>query len=261
MNSLAGRNVLVTGSTQGVGQAIVIAMAQAGANVVIHGLKDDASAQHTLQSCLATGVQAELIIGDLANDSDDPTLDVFQLALDANPAIDTLVNNAGTYIDLPYLEMDVERFQTTMKLNVFSYYFLTQHFAKHWVAKEVAGRVVMIGSINGRLAEDVHTAYDTSKGAVEMMVKSVAVSLAPHGIRVNGLAPGLFYTPLTAPALDDPKFMQWMELHTPNGEVPGPDVCGDSAVFLVSDAAKHLCGHMLMVDGGMSIWQQPDPQN
>ncbi len=261
MNSLAGRNVLVTGSTQGVGQAIVIAMAQAGANVVIHGLQDNASAQDTLQACLATGVQAELITGDLASDSDDPTLDVFQRALAANPAIDTLVNNAGTYIDLPYLEMDVERFQKTMKLNVFSYYFLTQHFAKHWVAEEVAGRVVMIGSINGRLAEDVHTAYDTSKGAVEMMVKSVAVSLAPHGIRVNGLAPGLFYTPLTAPALDDPKFMQWMELHTPNGEVPNPDVCGDSAVFLVSDAARHLCGHMLMVDGGMSIWQQPDPQD
>ena len=117
----------------------------------------------------------------------------------------------------------------------------------------------MIGSINGRLAEDIHTAYDISEGAVEMMVKSVAVSLAKHNIRVNGLAPGLFYTPLTAKALDDPRFMHWMQQHTPNGDVPGPEVCGEFAVYLLSDAAKHVCGHMLMVDGGMSVWQQPDP--
>jgi NAD(P)-dependent dehydrogenase (short-subunit alcohol dehydrogenase family) len=259
MSNLTGRSVLVTGSTQGVGQAIVIAMAQAGANVVIHGLQDDASAQQTLRTCLETGVQAHLITGDLASDAPDPTAEVYQQALHANPEIDTLVNNAGTYIDVPFLEMDMARFEKTMRLNVYSYFFLTQHFAKHWVANDIAGRVLMIGSINGRLAEDVHTAYDTSKGAIEMMVKSVAVSLAPHQIRVNGLAPGLFYTPLTAPALDDPEFMQWMQKHTPNGQVPGAEVCGESAVYLVSDAAKHVCGHMLMVDGGMSVWQQPDP--
>ncbi len=258
MTSLAGRNVLVTGSTQGVGQAIVIAAARAGANVVIHGLQHDDSAQATLATCLEAGVDARLITGDLTA-GDDPAQVIFQSALEANSAIDTLVNNAGTFIDIPFLDMDYQLFDKTMKLNVYSYYFLTQYFAKHWVASQTAGRILMIGSINGRLAEDVHTAYDTSKGAIEMMVKSVAVSLAPHKIRVNGLAPGLFYTPLTAPALDDPEFMQWMQQHTPNGQVPTADVCGESAVFLLSDAAKHICGHMLMVDGGMSIWQQPDP--
>ena len=257
MSSLKGRNVFVTGSTQGVGQAIVLAASNAGANVVIHGLHDDQSARETLDRCKQSGVDAQLITGDLAAGTE-AALRTFESALQANPNLDTLVNNAGTYIDIPFLEMDFERFDKTMQLNVYAYFFLTQHFARHWIARKTDGRVLMIGSINGRLAEDVHTAYDTSKGAIEMMVKSVAVSLAKHNIRVNGLAPGLFYTPLTAPALDNPAFLQWMQQHTPNGQVPGPEVCGESAVFLLSDAAKHLCGHMLMVDGGMSIWQQPD---
>ena len=116
----------------------------------------------------------------------------------------------------------------------------------------------MIGSINGRSAEPIHSGYDTSKGAVEMMVKTLCVELAPQGIRVNGLAPGLVRTPLTAIIDEDPRFERWMCLHTPNGEVPHSDVCGESAVFLVSDAAQHVHGQMLLVDGGMSVWQQPD---
>ena len=105
MSSLPGRNILVTGSTQGVGRAIVIAAARAGAHVVIHGLHDDDSAKTTLQTCLDAGVDAQLITGDLTV-NDQATLTVFDAALQANPNIDTLVNNAGTYIDVPFLEMD-----------------------------------------------------------------------------------------------------------------------------------------------------------
>jgi len=117
---------------------------------------------------------------------------------------------------------------------------------------------LMIGSINGRLAEPTHTCYDASKGAVEMMVKSLCVTLAPLGIRVNGLAPGLVRTPLTSIIDRDPRFERWMCLHTPNGQVPQADVCGSGAVYLCSDDARHVHGQMLLVDGGMSAWQQPD---
>ena len=258
MITLAGHNALITGSTKGVGQAIACAMAAAGANVVIHGRQMSDAAQQTLDQCRQSGVAAEFITGDLSAETGSSVEDVFSQAMAANPNIDILVNNAGTYIDQPFLEMDFETFDKTMKLNVYSCFFLTQQFARHWVAEKIAGRVLFIGSINGRLAEEVHAAYDSSKGAVEAMVKSLCVSLAPHNIRVNGLAPGLVYTPLTAPALDQPEFMKWMQLHTPNGQVPGPEVCGDGAVYLCSDSAVHVHGQMLLVDGGMSIWQQPD---
>ena len=137
-------------------------------------------------------------------------------------------------------------------------YFLTQAISRRWVEKEVAGRVLFTGSINGVLAEPDHTAYDTSKGAVAAMVRSLCVTLAPHNIRVNAMAPGLVRTPLTDVLNQDEQLDQWMKLHTPNRQVPGPEVCAGAAVFLLSDAAEHIHGQTLLVDGGMSVWQQPD---
>jgi NAD(P)-dependent dehydrogenase (short-subunit alcohol dehydrogenase family) len=127
----------------------------------------------------------------------DGPLAVARAALDQNPAIDTLVCNAGTYIDQPFIDMDFATFDKTMKLNVYSQYVLVQFFARRWISQGVAGRVLLIGSINGRLSEPTHVAYDTSKGAVEAMVRSLCVSLAPFRIRVNGLAPGLLLALVT----------------------------------------------------------------
>ena len=259
MLSLAGHHALVTGSTKGVGLAIARSLARAGANLVLNCRTEGPESEQAVEACRAEGVEVSLVTADLSGETEACVGDLFEQAMAANGEIDLLVNNAGTYMDKPFLEMDLETFDYTMRLNVYSYYFLTQRFARHWVENQVAGRVLLIGSINGRMAEQVHSAYDTSKGAVEMMVKTLCVSLAPENIRVNGLAPGLVYTPLTAPALDDPDFLKWMQLHTPNQQVPGPEVCGDGAVYLLSDEATHVHGQMLTVDGGMSAWQQPDP--
>jgi len=258
MIHLQGHAALVTGSTRGVGQAIALAIAEAGADVIIHGRRADDETRRMLEHCRQCGVQATMIEGDLGGPTEACVDHVFRQAIAANPRIDILISNAGTYAEPPFLEIDYATFERTMRLNVFSHFFLVQRFARHWIAEGIGGRVLLIGSINGRLAEPTHAVYDTSKGAIEMMVKTLCVALAPHGIRVNGMAPGLFHTPLTAPALADPEFERWMELHTPNGQVPGAEVCGDGAVYLVSDAARHVHGHMLMIDGGMSIWQQPD---
>ena len=128
-----------------------------------------------------------------------------------------------------------------------------------WVEEGTRGRILFTGSINGILSEPDHTAYDTSKGAVAAMVRSLCVTLAPLGIRVNALAPGLVRTPLTKILDENEQLHSWMKFHTPNGQVPNADVCGGAAVFLLSDAAEHVQGQTLLVDGGMSVWQQPDP--
>jgi NAD(P)-dependent dehydrogenase (short-subunit alcohol dehydrogenase family) len=255
---LPGRRALITGGTQGVGAAIAVAVARAGADVLLSGLRDDDAAQATLESCRSLGASAELITVDLAQP---PSHYIEQFIGDAQrllPGIDLLVNNAGTYIDAPFFEMDFDCYQKTMHLNVTAAYFVTQAFARRWVQDNVAGRVLFTGSINGLLSEPDHTAYDTSKGALAAMVRSLCVTLAPLNIRVNSMAPGLVRTPLTNVLNEDARLDSWMKLHTPNGQVPGPEVCGGAAVFLLSDAAAHVHGQTLMVDGGMSAWQQPD---
>jgi NAD(P)-dependent dehydrogenase (short-subunit alcohol dehydrogenase family) len=256
---LNGHRAMITGGTQGVGAEIAKAIAAAGADVLLVGLRADELAWQTLQQCRASGVQAELITADLAQPPQQYLDELMNDVQRVMPGIDLLVNNAGTYIDTPFLEMDFDRYLTTIHLNVTAGYFLTQALARKWTAGKIAGRVLFTGSINGFLAEPDHTAYDTSKGAVAAMVKSLCVALAPHDIRVNAMAPGLVRTPLTDVLNQDQRLDQWMKLHTPNGQVPGAEVCAGAALFLLSDAAAHIHGQTILVDGGMSAWQQPDP--
>lgn len=260
MSSLKGHRALVTGATQGVGRAIAVAIARAGADVALHGLRHDTHAEQARAECAAHDVQAALVVGDLSTQPFEAATRLFREASAALPDIDLLVNNAGAYLESGhFLDVTADDFERTMRLNVQAPFFLTQQFAREWVRHGTRGRVLFTGSINGRLAEQNHAVYDTSKGAVEMMVKTLCVALAPRGIRVNGMAPGLVRTPLTDAFLSDPKAMAWMQMHTPNGAVPGPDVCADAAVFLLGDGAWHIHGQMLLVDGGMSAWQQPEP--
>ncbi len=256
---LHGHAALITGGTRGVGAAIARSLAKSGANLIIHGLIDDQDAQETLSDCRDFGVQAELVCCNLANEPQKTSKELAFKARSILPSIDMLVNNAGTYMDLPFLEMTWEVFEKTFHLNVASGYFLAQAFAKNWIAEGIRGRILFTGSINGLLAEEQHTAYDASKGAVAALVRSLCVTLAPHGIRVNAIAPGLVRTPLTNQVLSrDTAALAWMKLHTPNQSVPGPEVCGGAAVFLLSDVAEHIQGQTLYIDGGMSAWQQPD---
>lgn len=256
---LNGRTALVTGGTQGVGAAIALAIARAGGNVVLHGLRQDARCEETVDACRSAGAKVHTVFVDLMSPTQQAVESLFAQTLSVAPDVTLLVNNAGSFIDKPFLEMDHDTYERTFRLNVAAGYFLTQAFARHWIARGESGRVLFTGSINGTLAEMDHSAYDSSKGAVWMMVRSLCVALAPHKIRVNSMAPGLVVTPLTAPVLErDSQAMEWMKYHTPNGQVPSADVCGPVAVFLLSDEAEHVHGQTLLVDGGMSVWQQPD---
>jgi NAD(P)-dependent dehydrogenase (short-subunit alcohol dehydrogenase family) len=260
MMNLKGHAALVTGGTQGVGAAIACQLAKCGADLVVHGLCTDDSARKTQEMCRAFGVQCELLEFDLGRPVDEILEGLGHEAcrLLAQP-IDLLVSNAGIYIDKPFLEMDEATFAKTFHINVTSGYFLTQFFARRWVHQGVRGRVLFTGSINGLLAESDHSSYDASKGAVAAMVRSLCVALAPMGIRVNSMAPGLVRSPLTNQVLSrDPEALRWMQWHTPNGQVPEAEVCGPMAAFLLSDEAEHVHGQTIYVDGGMSSWQQPD---
>lgn len=243
--SLAGNTALVTGSSQGIGLAIANALHAAGAGVVFHGKNEPAPA-------MPPG--SVYLLGDLLElDGPDRLLEA---AVRARPDLDLLVCNAGSFFDVPFLEMSPAAWERTMNLNVRSVYFSAQAFARGLVARGRPGAIVIVSSTNGFQSEEDSTAYDTSKGALVMMTRSLAHSLAPHRIRVNALAPGLIRTPLSIPWM---AAQEGKEAHYCRkillGRIGEPEDCAGAAVFLLSSAAAYITGQIITVDGGLTVGQ------
>lgn len=244
--SLEGRAALVTGSSQGIGRAVAEGLHEAGARVVCHGLQDrpaDLPGWAGYVSC------------DLLEPSAPASLVERALALE--PSIDILVCNAGSFFDLPPLEMTRERWDKTLQLNLTATFFIVQAFAKRLVAEKRGGSIVITSSTNGLQGEADSCAYDASKGALVMLTRSLAVSLADLGIRVNGIAPGLIRTPLTSTWLEPRAhdLLKHYEKKILLGKVGAPEDCAGAVVFLCSHAASYITGEIIVIDGGLTVAQ------
>lgn len=244
--SLASNAALVTGSSQGIGFAAASALLEAGAKVVFHGLQP--RPDNIPADC--PYVQADLT-------RDEGPAQLVKDAFAAQPGLDTLMCNAGSFFDTPFLEMTRDRWDKTLQLNLSATYFIVQEFARRLVAAKRGGSIVITTSTNGLQAEGDSTAYDTSKGALVMLIRSLAVSLATHGIRVNGIAPGLIKTPLTS---------VWIETRADDllahyrkkillGRIGAPEDCAGAVVFLSSPAASYITGEIIVIDGGLTVQQ------
>lgn len=241
--SLDGHAALVTGSSQGIGLAIGKALREAGARVVFHGLQDSIEG-------LSSYVQADLM-------QNDGPQRLVEAAFEIEPDLDTLICNAGSFFDLPFLEMTRERWDKTMQLNLASAFFTAQVFAKRLVTEKRGGSVVITSSTNGFQGEMDSCAYDASKGALVMLTKSLAVSLANYGIRVNGIAPGLIKTPLTAQWMEskDRSLLDHYEKKILLHRVGSPEDVAGAVAFLCSPAASYITGEIIVIDGGLTSCQ------
>jgi NAD(P)-dependent dehydrogenase (short-subunit alcohol dehydrogenase family) len=244
--SLDQHSALVTGSSQGIGLAMARALHEAGARVVCHGLEEKPEALLEWASYVSC---------DLCESSSPASLVEKAFALE--PALNALICNAGSFFDLPLLEMTRERWDKTMQLNLASTFFTAQAFAKRLVAEKRPGSIVITSSTNGFQAEADSCAYDASKGALVMLTKSLAVSLADHGIRVNGIAPGLIKTPLTSVWMEGKNrdLVEHYEKKILLRRVGLPEDVAGAAVFLCSDAARYITGEILVIDGGLTVGQ------
>ncbi len=237
--------VCISGSTQGIGYGIAEAFAKKGARIVINSHLDDNGALDKLNKI----TECYFVKSDLSTVEGAEYFVNKSYELLGN--LDTLVNNAGTFLDSSFENISKENFEKTINLNVRGYMFASKTFAKKYINNDKNKSILCVGSSNSKAAEQNSVIYDTSKGAVLMMIRSLAVSLAKKNIRVNGIGPGILETPLTKKGLEKGNNKKVLESQIPLGRIGLPKDIGGAAVFLSSKEAEYITGQMLYVDGGI----------
>lgn len=250
---LSGRRALVTGGGRGIGRHIALGLAEAGADVALASRKLD-NCRAAADEIEALGRRAWALPVDLADpESIDRLADT---ALEELGRLDILVNNAGVIWGAPTLDYPMEGWDRTFAVNVRALWQLSQRAARH-MAERDGGVILHISSISGFRgsleSKEPAIAYSAAKGAVNTLTKDMAVKLAPHGIRVNSIAPGAFDTDMMGYVKgDDAKLRAFLD-QIPLARAGGEDDVKGAAVFLASDAAAYVTGHNLVVDGGWLV--------
>jgi glucose 1-dehydrogenase len=243
---MKGKAVCITGSTQGIGLAIATSFARAGARIVINSHEDD---DRGALGLLGDLTECHFVQADLSTVAG--TRHLISTAHDRLGPLHTLVCNAGTHRDPAFADLTEEQVDQTLNLNIKGYLFCAQAFAAQVADGHDGASIICTGSTNSVAAELNSVAYDASKGAVLMMVRSLAVSLGGRGIRVNGIGPGIVETPLTQGMLAGAGTRERLIRQIPLGRISVPEDLGDVAVFLASPAARYITGQMIFVDGGI----------
>lgn len=245
---LKGRRALVTGSSMGIGYALARGLAQAGASVVLNA-RDGARLAGAAEQLRGQGIEVETLVFDVTDaDAVREAVDGFETEIGQ---IDILVNNAGMQHRTPLEEFPVEAFDRLMRTNVNSAFYVGQAVARHMIGRG-AGKIVNIASVQSALARPGIAPYTASKGAVSNLTKGMATDWARHGLNCNAIAPGYFDTPLNAALVADPEFSAWLEKRTPAGRWGEVEELVGACIFLCSDAAGFVNGHVLFVDGGIT---------
>ena len=242
--NLSGRRALITGSSQGIGQALAQGLAEAGAEVVLNG-RDVARLD-----AAAARIKGSRTLPFDATDHAAVRNAVDRFEAEVGP-IDILVNNAGMQHRAPLEEFPADAFERLLQTNIASVFHVGQAVARHMIGRG-RGKIINIASVQTALARPSIAPYTATKGAVGNLTKGMATDWAKHGLNCNAIAPGYFDTPLNAALVADPDFSAWLEKRTPAGRWGRVEELQGACIFLASDAASFVNGHILYVDGGIT---------
>jgi len=256
---LRGKNVLVTGGSSGIGQAIAVRFAEYGANVAINYLRRPEEAHDTeeqVHACTARvkemGVRDVLVGGDVSQEED-----VVRMVGEATAAlggVDILVNNAGIQISRPSEVLAAEDFDRVLGVNLRGSFLCAREAIRHFLVEEKPGAIVNVSSVHQLIPKPGYLGYSTSKGGMMNLTRTLALEYAGRDIRVNGVGPGATVTPINRAWIDDPVKRAQVEEHIPMKRAGEADEMAGVTCFLASEMAAYITGQTIFVDGGLTLF-------
>lgn len=248
---LQNKVALVTGSSQGIGRGIAVRLAEDGADLVINGRHENEEVRKTLEQVRALGRRACFIAGDVAEHAS--CYQLVEQAVEQMGRLDILVNNAGVQTHAAFLDASEEDYDQVLNVNLRGPFFLAQAFARHLRDTGRGGRIINNSSVHEELPFPNFTSYCVSKGGLKMLMRNLAIELAPLGITVNNVAPGAIETPINRALMNQPDKLQSLLENIPAKRLGQPRDVAGAVAFLASDEADYITGTTLVIDGGL-LW-------
>lgn len=256
---LKGQSALVTGANSGIGKAVAIALANEGANVVVNYVTHPEAADEVVTEIKKNGGNAIAIRADVSKE--DEVQAMFQKMFEVYGTIDILVNNAGIQKDSAFETMSLADWQLVLNVNLTGQFLCAREAVREFLRRGVvaerscaAGKIICMSSVHQVIPWAGHVNYATSKGGIDLMMKSLAQELAPKKIRVNAIGPGAIQTPINKPAWSTPEALNKLLTLIPYGRIGQPEDIGKVAVWLASDESDYLSGTTVFADGGMLLY-------
>jgi len=270
--SLRGKNVLVTGGSSGIGQAIAVSsgigqaiavrFGEEGSNVGINYLSILEEARETeemveaVQRCQRQvedcGVETHLVQADVSSEGD--VTHMIQSTIDELGGIDVLVNNAGIQIASPTHETEVDAFDKVMEVNLRGAFLCAREAIRHWLGEDKPGCIVNVSSVHQEIPKPKYVGYSCSKGGMQNLTRTLALEYADRSIRVNAIAPGATVTPINRAWVEDPEKRKQVEEHIPMGRAGDAEEMAAVAAFLCSKEAGYITGQTIYIDGGLTLY-------
>jgi glucose 1-dehydrogenase len=247
--SMHGKVAIVTGGNTGIGKAVVLALAERGANVVIDYVANPEATTDLEKQVAALGDQSLGVKADVSK------VDELQMLIDKTVErfgrLDVMVNNAGIETRTSTLDTTEEQYDRVMDINLKSAFFGTQLAAKQMIKQGSGGRIINMTSVHEDWPMPNNTAYCLSKGGMRMLTRTAGVELGPHGISVLGVGPGAVATPINAETMADPGKMAVLDAAIPLGRMAQPEEIGAVVAFLADEGASYVTATTIFADGGI----------
>lgn len=257
---LIGQTALVTGANSGIGEGVAISLGAAGANVVVNFVSKPEAAEAVVTTIKNNGGNAIALQADVSKE--DQVIKMFELAVQQFGTIDILVNNAGLQKDAKFHEMTLAQWQLVIDVNLTGQFLCAREAVKEFLKRGIVpersaacGKIICMSSVHEIIPWSGHANYASSKGAIKMLMQTLAQEYGAQKIRVNSICPGAIKTPINTAAWSTPEAYNSLMTLIPYNRIGVPDDIGKLAVFLASDDSDYITGASIFIDGGMTVFE------